>query len=82
MKHIHLLQGWKLCVCVVIAIAIQHKWKVFQMDVKFAFLNGVLKEEVYVDHPLSYGVLGQEGIVYRKKSALYGLNQVPSALYS
>ena len=33
--------------CVVIAIASQHKWKVFQMDVKSTFLNGVLKEEVY-----------------------------------
>ena len=32
-----------------IAIAAQHKWKVFQMDVKYTFLNGVLKEEVYVE---------------------------------
>ena len=35
--------------CVVIAILAQHKWKVYQTDVKFTFLNGVLKEEVYVE---------------------------------
>lgn len=31
-----------------LSIAAQHKWKFYQMDVKYAFLNGVLKEEVYV----------------------------------
>jgi len=32
----------------VLAIAAQQGWKVFQLDVKSAFLNGVLKEEIYV----------------------------------
>ena len=35
-------------VCVVMEIATQYKWKVCQMDVKSAFLNGVLEEEDYV----------------------------------
>eukprot|EP00253_Pinus_taeda_P025064 PITA_25064 len=35
----------------VLSIATQHKWKIYQMDVKSAFLNGVLKEEVYVEQP-------------------------------
>ena len=39
-----------------IVIAAKDKWKVSQMDVKFAFLNGVLKEEVCVERPPSYEV--------------------------
>ena len=49
------------------------------MDVKSAFLNGVLKEEVYVEQPPSYEVAGEENKVYRLKRALYGLKQVPRA---
>ena len=44
---------------VVITIAAQQKWKVYQMDVKSAFLNGVLKEEVYVEQPPCYEVAGE-----------------------
>jgi hypothetical protein len=39
-----------------LAIAAQHKWKVYQMDVKSTFLNGFLDEEVYVDHPPGFEV--------------------------
>ena len=59
--------------CAVIAIVAQHKWKVYQMDVKSAFLNGVLKEEVYVEQSPGYEILGEEHKVYRLKRALYGL---------
>ena len=38
----------------VLSIVVQYKWKFYQMDVKSAFLNGVLMEEVYVEQPLSY----------------------------
>ena len=68
--------------CVVIAITAQHKWKVFQMDVKSAFLNGVLKEEVYVEQPPGYEVKGEEHKVFRLKRALYELRQAPRAWYS
>jgi hypothetical protein len=42
-----------------LAIAAQHKWKVYQMDVKSYFLNVVLEEEVYVDQPPGFEVKEQ-----------------------
>lgn len=67
---------------VVLAIAAQYKLKVHQMDVKSAFLNGVLNEEVYVEQPSGYETKGKESKVYRLKKALYGLKQAPRAWYS
>ena len=66
----------------ILAIAAQKKWPVHEMDVKSAFLNGYLEEEVYVEQPQGYEVLGQEHKVYRLKKALYGLKQVPRAWYN
>eukprot|EP00253_Pinus_taeda_P011290 PITA_11290 len=60
-----------------VEILAQHKWKVYQMDVKSTFLNRVLKEEVYVAQPPCYEVEGQEDKVYRLRKALYGLKQAP-----
>ena len=61
----------------VLVIAAQNKWPIYQMDVKSAFLNGVLNEEVYVCQPLGFEVKGQEHRVYKLKKALYGLKQAP-----
>ena len=58
---------------IVLSIAAKQKWKVYQMNVKSAFLNGVLKEEVYVEQPLGYEIEGQEHKVCKLKKALYGL---------
>ena len=68
--------------CALTTTVAHHKWKVFQMDVEFAFLNCVLKEEVYVEQPSSYEVKGEEHKVFRLKRALYGLKQAPRACYS
>jgi hypothetical protein len=63
----------------VLALAAQEGWRIHHMDVKSAFLNGDLKEEVYVQQPLGYAIAGEEGKVYRLHKALYGLRQAPCA---
>ena len=59
------------------AIFSQLELNVYQMDVKSAFLNGELKEEVHVEQPRGYEVKGKEEKVYRLNKALYGLKQAP-----
>ncbi|BBN67428.1 transposable element gene [Prunus dulcis] len=63
----------------VLALAAQLKRKVYQLDVKSAFLNGELEEEVYVEQPQGYVEKGREDKVYRLLKALYGLKQAPRA---
>jgi Reverse transcriptase (RNA-dependent DNA polymerase) len=49
------------------------------MDVKSAFLNGVLEEDVYIEQPPGYMKVGEEKNVLKLKKALYGLKQTPRA---
>jgi hypothetical protein len=62
-----------------LAVAAQGGWYVHHMDVKSAFLNGELKEEVYVQQPPGFVAAGHEGKVLKLKKALYGLRQAPRA---
>lgn len=66
----------------IIAMAAQQRWKLYLMDVKSAFLNGVLEEEVYVNQPQGYIIEGQEDKVLKLKKALYGLKQAPRVWYN
>jgi transposase InsO family protein len=65
-----------------IALAAQKGWLLYQLDVKSAFLNGELKEEVYVEQPQGFIIKGEEDKVYKLRKALYGLKQAPRAWYS
>ena len=62
-----------------LALSAQQGWDVHHLDVKSAFLNGDLQEEVYVKQPDGFVKDGQEHKVYRLSKALYGLRQAPRA---
>jgi hypothetical protein len=64
---------------VLLAVAAHEGWEVHHMDVKSAFLNGDLQEEVYVAQPAGFVVQGAENKVLKLKKALYGLRQAPRA---
>ena len=57
----------------VLALATVIKWKIHQIDVNTAFLNGVVEEEVYVEHPLSFETHDRETHGCKLKKALYSL---------
>ncbi|WVZ87388.1 hypothetical protein U9M48_034029 [Paspalum notatum var. saurae] len=62
-----------------LALAATRAWNVHHMDVKSAFLNRDLKEEVYVNQSPGYVVNSQGHRVLRLRKALYGLRQAPRA---
>ncbi|GJU68736.1 retrovirus-related pol polyprotein from transposon TNT 1-94 [Tanacetum coccineum] len=64
-----------------LAYAAHKDFTVFQMDVKMAFLNGIIKEEVYVGQPLGFVSKQYPDHVYALDKALYGLKQAPWAWY-
>ena len=65
----------------IMALAANLGWKLYQMDVKTAFLNGVVEEEVYVEQPLGFETHDRETHVCKLKKALYRLKQAPRTWY-
>ncbi|GJU63697.1 retrovirus-related pol polyprotein from transposon TNT 1-94 [Tanacetum coccineum] len=66
---------------ILLAYACSLDFKLFQMDVKSAFLNGFINEEVYVVQPSRFIDFAKPNHVYRLKKALYRLKQAPKAWY-
>ncbi|GJU12913.1 retrovirus-related pol polyprotein from transposon TNT 1-94 [Tanacetum coccineum] len=66
---------------ILLAYACALDFKVFQMDVKGAFLNGFINEVVYVAQPPGFIDFKKPNHVYKLKKALYGLKQAPKAWY-
>nr|GEX18965.1 copia protein [Tanacetum cinerariifolium] len=64
---------------ILLAYACALDFKIFQMDVKSAFLNGFINDKVYVAQPSGFVDFEKPDHVYKLKKALYGLKQVPKA---
>jgi hypothetical protein len=66
---------------ILLAYATYHGFKLYQMDVKSAFLNGPIKKEVYVEQPPGFEDSKYSNHVYKLSKALYGLKQAPREWY-
>ena len=66
----------------IIALASALGSRLHQMDMKTAFLNGEIEEEVYIEQPDGFVIHGKESHVCRFKKALYGLKHAPRAWYA
>jgi hypothetical protein len=66
---------------ILLVYATYYGFKLYQMDVKSAFLNGPIKEEVYVEQPHGFEDSEYPNHVYKLSKALYGLKNAPRAWY-
>jgi hypothetical protein len=64
---------------ILLVYATHHDFKLYQMDIKSAFLNGPIKEEVYVEQPPSFKDEEYPNHVYKLHKTLYELKQAPRA---
>ncbi|GJU71524.1 retrovirus-related pol polyprotein from transposon TNT 1-94 [Tanacetum coccineum] len=66
---------------ILLAIACANDFKLYHLDIKSAFLNGFINEEVYVAQPSGFIDFERPNYVYKLKKALFGLKQSPKAWY-
>ena len=66
---------------IILALVAHYDLELHQMDVKTAFLNGDLEEEVYMDQPEGFVVTGKENLVCKLKKSIYGLKQASRQWY-
>ena len=66
---------------ILLTIASHLNFKLYQMDVKCAFLNEMLQEELYVEQPKGFVDPHRSNDVYKLKRAFYDLRQAPRAWY-
>ena len=64
---------------ILLAFAASNRFKLYQMDVKSAFLNGYTEEEVYVRQPPGFENPKFPNHIFKLHKALYGLKQAPRA---
>jgi hypothetical protein len=67
---------------ILLAFAASKGFKLYQMDVKSAFLNGVIQVEVFVKQPTSFENTKYHNRLYKLSKALYGLKQTPRVWYA
>ena len=66
----------------IISLALVLGWKLHQMDVKTAFLNGQVEEEVYIEQREGFAIQRKESHVCKLKKTLYELKQAPRTWYA
>jgi hypothetical protein len=64
---------------ILLVYATHHDFKLYQMDVKSASLNGPIKKEVYVEQPPGFKSEEYPNHIYKLHKVLYGLKQAPRA---
>jgi hypothetical protein len=68
-------------ICMLLVYDTHHGFKLYQMDVKSAFLNDLIKKEMYVEQPPGFKCEEYPNHIYKLHKALYGLKQAPKAWY-
>jgi hypothetical protein len=68
-------------ICALLSLVAQNRWKIHHMDVKTTFLNGYLKDNVYMSQTKGFVVKGQEHKVCNLIKSLYGLKKAPRTWY-